>query len=117
MKIGILSGKIPPPVFIDQLVIGLAIKGHEVFLYGSTHGVKYKSSHKLLIIRNNSENKFILFFKTCFQIVKVIFNHHKIAFSLLSQIRENGKGFRNYFDRCSRVLPPFSDNITITDFY
>jgi len=113
MKIGILSGKIPPPVFIDQLVIGLAIKGHEVFLYGSTHGVKYKSSHKLLIIRNNLENKFILFFKTCFQIVKVIFNHHEIAFSLLSQIRENGKGFRNYFDRCSRVLPPFSDNLDI----
>ena len=63
MKIGILSGEIPPPAFIDQLVIGLAIKGHEVFLYGSERGMKYKSSHKLLIIRNISENKFILFFK------------------------------------------------------
>ena len=34
MKIGIYAGTIPPPVFINNLINGLADKGDIVFIYG-----------------------------------------------------------------------------------
>ena len=34
MKIGIYAGKIPPPVFIENLVNGLADRGNEIIVYG-----------------------------------------------------------------------------------
>ena len=42
MKIGIYAGTIPPPVFINNLINGLADKGDIVFIYGKVIEKEYK---------------------------------------------------------------------------
>ena len=44
MKIGIYAGTIPPPVFINNLVNGLADKNDIVIVYGKASERNYKFS-------------------------------------------------------------------------
>ena len=45
MKIGIYAGSIPPPVFIKNLVNGLANKEDKVFVYGKALDQNYQFSN------------------------------------------------------------------------
>ena len=45
MKIGIYAGEIPPPVFIENLVTGLADKGETVFIYGKAKDRNFQFSN------------------------------------------------------------------------
>ena len=64
MKIGILAGRVPPPVFINQLVCGLAEAGHKVFLYGSSHDKNFQYNNPLLFVRTKPKYKIPLFFNS-----------------------------------------------------
>ena len=50
MKIGILVGRVPPPVFINQLLCGLAEAGHKVFLYGSSNDKNFRYNKPLIFV-------------------------------------------------------------------
>ena len=113
MKIGIFVGKVPPPIFINQLVCGLAEAGHKVFLYGSSHDENFRYNNPLLFVRIKPKYKIPLLFKSFFLILNIIINSRKNAFSILSQIKSNGFGNRNFLNRCSKVLPPFLDDLDI----
>ena len=58
MKIGILAGRVPPRVFINQLVCGLVEAGHKVFLYGSSHDKNFRYNNPLLFVRIIPQNKY-----------------------------------------------------------
>ena len=60
MKIGIFVGKVPPPVFINQLVCGLAEAGHKIFLYGSSHDKNFRYNKPLIFVRTKPQNKIFL---------------------------------------------------------
>ncbi len=113
MKIGIFVGKFPPPVFVNQLVCGLVEAGHKVFLYGSSHNKNFRYNNPLLFVRIKPKYKIPLLFKSFFLILNIIINSRKNAFSILSQIKSNGFGNRNFLNRCSKVLPPFLDDLDI----
>ena len=66
MKIGILAGRVPPPVFINQLVCGLVEAGHKVFLYGSSHDKNFRYNNPLLFVRTKPQNKIFLLFNSFF---------------------------------------------------
>ena len=51
MKIGIYSGEIPPPVFITNLINGLADNNDVVFLYGKASERNYKISRSAIVKR------------------------------------------------------------------
>ena len=113
MKIGILAGRVPPPVFINQLVCGLVEAGHKVFLYGSSHDKNFRYNNPLLFVRTKPQNKIFLLFNSFFLLFKIIIISRRNAFSILSQIKSQEIGVRNFLNRCSRVLPPFLDDLDI----
>ena len=51
MKIGIYSGQIPPPIFITNLLNGLADKKYKVYIYGKNIHSKFKSNNPYVIVR------------------------------------------------------------------
>lgn len=113
MKIGIFVGKVPPPVFINQLVCGLVEAGHKVILYGSSNDKNFQYNNPLLFVRTKPKYKIPLLFNSIFLIFNIIIFCRKNAFSILSQIKNNGFGIRNFLNRCSKVLPPLLDNLDI----
>jgi len=91
MKIGIFVGKVPPPVFINQLVCGLAEAGHKVFLYGSSHDKNFRYNNPLLFVRTKPQNKIFLLFNSFFLLLKIkitlIGNFHSYLLEDMSKLK------------------------------
>ena len=56
---------------------------------------------------------FLLVLANLFLLLKIIIISRRNALSILSQIKSQEIGVRNFLNRCSRVLPPFLDNLDI----
>ena len=113
MKIGILSGEIPPPHFIHQLVCNIAGRNHKVFLYGSLVEKKMHYNDSSIIIRAKPSNNTSILPIIILLITKLIYIYRLSSFQLLSQIWSHDKKISTFIKRCSVVLPPFIDNLDI----
>ena len=74
MKIGIYEGSIPPPVFINNLVNGLADEGNNVFIYGKSTDRNYQFSNPSILQRKFPITKFGVILHSFYILIKLIYN-------------------------------------------
>ena len=72
MKIGIYSGAIPPPVFINNLINGLVDTNDTVILYGKSSERNYKFSNPAIIQRKVPVTKLGIIVYSIYAISKLI---------------------------------------------
>ena len=113
MKIGIYSGTIPPPIFIENLVNGLADIGNKVFIYGKPGEGYYQSSNSSIIQRKIPVTKFGVILYFIFSLIRLIIIKPHICLTLVNMIRQHSTNWIQFFKRSCRVLPPFIDNLDI----
>jgi len=113
MKIGIYSGTIPPPIFIENLVNGLADIGNKVFIYGKPGEGYYQSSNSSIIQRKIPVTKFGVILYFIFSLIRLIIIKPHICLTLVNMIRQHSTNWIQFLKRSCRVLPPFIDNLDI----
>lgn len=112
MKIGIYEGNIPPPIFINNLIIGLADNGNNVYLYGIADKKKttYSSSICLKKIPHSKLNAILMFLKNIFGLT---INTKYPSLRILKDINNRAGSLKKFFHRCNRVIPVFLDGLDI----
>lgn len=113
MKIGIYAGTIPPPVFINNLINGLADKGGIVFIYGKVIEKKYKFSNSGIIQRKFPTTQIGIFLYSIYALSKLIIMQPQLYLKIVKMLRRNSTNWIQFLKRSCRVLPPFLDNLDI----
>ena len=113
MKIGIYAGTIPPPVFINNLINGLADKGDIVFIYGKVIEKKYKFSNSGIIQRKFPATQIGIFLYSIYALSKLIIMKPQLYLTIVKMLRWNSTNWIQFLKRSCRVLPPFLDNLDI----
>ena len=113
MKIGIYAGTIPPPVFINNLIKGLADKGGIVFIYGKVIEKKYKFSNSGIIQRKFPTTQIGIFLYSIYALSKLIIMQPQLYLTIVKMLRQNSTNWIQFLKRSCRVLPPFLDNLDI----
>ena len=113
MKIGIYVGTIPPPVFINNLIKGLADKGGIVFIYGKVIEKKYKFSNSGIIQRKFPTTQIGIFLYSIYALSKLIIMQPQLYLTIVKMLRRNSTNWIQFLKRSCRVLPPFLDNLDI----
>jgi len=113
MKIGIYAGTIPPPVFINNLINGLADKGDIVFIYGKVIEKKYKVSNSGIIQRKFPTTQIGIFLYSIYALSKLIIMKPQLYLTIVKMLRRNSTNWIQFLKRSCRVLPPFIDNLDI----
>lgn len=113
MKIGIFSGEIPPPHFINLLVCNIAEKEHQVFLYGSLKDNNFHYNNSYILLKAKPNNKVNIFLTSILLIIKLIYNERSLSSLLLLQIWRHEKKIHSFIKRCCTVIPPFLDGLDV----
>ena len=85
MKIGIYEGSIPPPVFINNLILGLASKGLNIYLYGKVYNKGKGYQNSSIFLRKIPCSKLGVILKSLSNIFSLIIN--KKYSSLYNQLK------------------------------
>ena len=113
MKIGIYLGEIPPPVFINNLIKGLADKDDTVILYGKASDRNYKFSNSAIIQRKVPNTKLRIIIYSIYVLSKLIIIQPQLYLTIVKMLRWNSTNWIQFLKRSCRVLPPFLDNLDI----
>ena len=113
MKIGIYAGTIPPPVFINNLVNGLADKNDTVILYGKASERNYKFSSPAIIQRKVPVTKLGIILYSIYALSKLIIMQPQLYLTIVKMLRQNSTNWIQFLKSSCRVLPPFLDNLDI----
>ena len=113
MKMGIYSGAIPPPVFINNLVNGLADKNDTVILYGKASERNYKFSSSAIVQRKVPVTKLGIILYSIYALSKLIFMQPQLYLKIVKMLSQNSTNWIQFLKRSCRVLPPFLDNLDI----
>ena len=113
MKIGIYSGEIPPPVFITNLINGLADNNDVVFLYGKASERNYKYPSSAIVQRKVPVTKLGIILYSIYALSKLIIMQPKLCVTLIKLVRQNSTNWLQFLKRSCMVLPPFLDNLDI----
>ena len=113
MKIGIYAGTIPPPVFINNLVNGLADKNDTVILYGKVSERNYKLSSPAIVQRKVPFTKLGIILYSIYALSKLIIMQPQLYLTIVKMLRQNSTNWIQFLNRSCRVLPPFLDNLDI----
>ena len=113
MKIGIYAGTIPPPVFINNLVNGLANKNDTVILYGKVTERNYKFSNPAIVQRRIPSTKLGVILYSIYALPKLIVTQPQLYLTIVKILRRNSTNWIQFLKRSCRVLPPFLDNLDI----
>ena len=113
MKIGIYAGTIPPPVFINNLVNGLADKNDTVILYGKVIERNYKFSSPAIIQRKVPVTKLGIILYSIYALSKWVIMQPQLYLIIVKMLRQNSTNWIQFLKRSCRVLPPFLDNLDI----
>jgi colanic acid/amylovoran biosynthesis glycosyltransferase len=113
MKIGIYSGAIPPPVFINNLINGLVNKNDTVILYGKTSERNYKFSSSAIVKRKVPITKLGIILYSIYALFKLIIMQPQLYLTIVKMLRQNSTNWIQFLKRSCRVLPPFLDNLDI----
>jgi len=113
MKIGIYTGTIPPPVFIEHLINGLAEKENKIFIYGKPErGYCISSNYKIIHRKISTTTLGILFYSLYF-FIRLLISRSYSCITIIKFILQNSFGVIHFFQRFCRVLPPFLDDLDI----
>ena len=113
MKIGIYVGVIPPPVFIENLIIGLAENKNKVVVYGKPVIRNYKFSNQNIIQRRFPLTKIGVMLQTILNLIRLFIKNPYLCLSIIKMIKLYSNSFGHFFYRSCRVLPPFIDKLEI----
>ena len=113
MKIGIYAGTIPPPVFINNLVNGLADKNDTVMVYGKASERNYKFSSTAIVQRKIPVTKLGIILYSIYALSKLIIMQPQLYLTIVKMLRRNSTNWIQFLKRSCRVLPPFFDNLDI----
>ena len=113
MRIGIYTGTIPPPVFIENLVNGLAEKGDKVFVYGKPIGRNYQFLSSGIIQRKFPATKVGILLKPIYLFLMLFISQPHLCLTLGKQVWQNSKSWIQYLHRLCRIFPPILDNLDI----
>ena len=113
MKIGIYAGTIPPPVFINNLINGLADKGDKVFIYGKVIEKNNKFSNSGIIQRKFPTTRIGIFLYSIYALSKLIIMQPQLYLIIVKMLSQNSTNWIQFLKRTCRVLPPFLDNLDI----
>ena len=113
MKIGIYAGTIPPPVFINNLVNGLADKNDTVILYGKASERNYKFSSPAIIQRKVPVTKLGIILYSIYALSKLVIMQPQLYLTIVKMLRQNSTNWIQFLKSSCRVLPPFLDNLDI----
>ena len=113
MKIGIYTGTIPPPVFITNLVNGLADKNDTVMVYGKASERNYKFSSSAVIQRKVPITKLGIILYSLYIHARLIIRRPNLYLAIAKMISQNSTNWIQFLNRSCRVLPPFLDNLDI----
>jgi len=113
MKIGIYIGTIPPPVFIENLVNGLADKNDTVIVYGKASERNYIFSNSGIIQRKFPTTQIGIFLYSIYTLSKLIIMQPQLGVTVVKIVRQNSTNWIQFLKRSCRVLPPFLDNLDI----
>jgi len=113
MKIGIYVGTIPPPVFIENLVNGLADKNDTVIVYGKASERNYKFSNSSIIQRRVPVAKLEIILYSIYTLSKLIIIQPQFCVKIAKLVRQNSTNWIQFLKRSCRVFPPFLDNLDI----
>ena len=113
MKIGIYEGTMPPPVFINNLVNGLADKNDTVILYGKASERNYKFSSPGIIQRKVPVTKLGIILYSIYALSKLVIMQPQLYLTIVKMLRQNSTNWIQFLKRSCRVLPPFLDNLDI----
>ncbi|MDE6120631.1 MAG: glycosyltransferase, partial [Muribaculaceae bacterium] len=106
MRIAIYSGAIPSTTFIENLIVGVAEKGHEVLLFGNRRGnPDYRTKNiKVFFLPSNIVGKILNIL--CIA-AKMLFTRPRRLERLYSELKSSGELW--HVDRLNRVLPVVYD--------
>ena len=113
MKFGIYAGTIPPPVFIESLVNGLAEKDDKVFVYGKVIDRNYQFSTSGIILRKVPTTKLGIILYSLYTHAKLIIKRPYLYFDIAKMLRQNSKNWIQLFYRSCKIVPPILDNLDI----
>ena len=113
MKVGIYVGSIPPPVFINNLVNGLADEGYNVFIYGKPVKGDYQFLNPSILQRKFPITKFGVILYSIYILVRLIFDQPHFNLNIVKIVRQNSKNWSQFLQRLCRVMPPFIDKLDI----
>ncbi len=105
ITVSIYSGKIPAPIFIENLIRSLSKQNVEIFLFGRlTEPVTYCSSN--IKIFSTPQNRFRSLGFIFFQMIILFFTNNKRFFKIISYYREISKKQKiNFISWWGKVLP------------
>jgi len=113
MKIGIYTGEIPAPVFIENMVIGLADVGYQVYLYGDSKERPAKFNYSGIILRLHpvsGKGKILI---SIYYLFLIFWQYQFSGISILKMIYGNSGSMKQFIYRVCRVLPPFLDKLDL----
>jgi len=113
MRIGIYAGAISSPVFIENLVNGLADKGGTVFIYGKAIDRNYQFSNSAIIQRKIPLTKFGILLYSIYVLSKLIIMQPQLFLEIVNILRKNSTNWIQFLKRSCRVIPPFLDKLDI----
>ncbi|MBC8196779.1 MAG: glycosyltransferase family 4 protein [Candidatus Marinimicrobia bacterium] len=113
MKIGIYTGTIPPPVFINNLINGLANKNDTVIVYGKVSERNYKFSSSAVVQRKVPITKLGILLYSIYTLSKLIIMQPQFCVKIVKLVMQNSTNWIQFFKRSCKVLPPFLDNLDI----
>ena len=113
MKIGIYSGEIPPPVFITNLINGLAANNDVVYLYGKASDRNYKYPSSAIVQRKVPVTKLGIILYSIYALSKLMIMQPQLYLTIVKILRQNSMNWIQFLKRSCRVLPPFLDNLDI----
>ena len=116
MKIGIYSGQTPPPIFITNLLNGLANNNYKVYIYGKSIHNKFKSNNPHVIIRRIYSRKIAQLFQLLFIIIKLFFADPLFCVKIIKIIWINAQSINHFIDKSCRILLPLLDGLDILHF-
>ena len=113
MKIGIYTGTIPPPVFITNLINGLADKNDTVMVYGKASERNYKFSSSAIIQRKVPVTKLGIILYSLYIHARLIIRRPNLYLAIAKMISQNSTNWIQFLNRSCRVFSPFLDNLDI----
>ena len=113
MKIGIYAGTIPPPVFINNLVNGLADKGDKVFIYGRAVTGNNQYLNSSIKQRKIPSTKLGVILHSGAFFFSLIIKKPQSYLSIINNIWKYSNSWIQFIQRICRVLPPFLDKLDI----
>ncbi len=111
MRIALFANEIPSTVFIENLVKGLADRGHQMFVYGKYRNNPGYENYKNITVGIDPETKFARLAYALKFCLKLLFTNPKLLFHILRLVKE--KSYSEWIYKFNMYITLYSWNLDI----